>query len=148
MPSRLNPYLNFQGNAREAMTFYHSVFGGDLQTMTFAEGGMEAAPEDAEKLMHAQLEAPNGMTLMGADSPSGAPPASLSGVQISLSGDDEAELSGYYEKLAESGTVIEPLVRAPWGDQFGMLTDRYGVLWMVNISGSAQGSDSEAADVA
>jgi PhnB protein len=148
MPSRLNPYLTFGGNAREAMEFYHGVFGGNLEATSYRDGGMEHQPEDADKLMHAQIEAPNGMTLMGADSPSGAPPASLSGVQISLSGDDEAELSGYYEKLAESGTVIEPLVRAPWGDQFGMLTDRYGVLWMVNISGAAQEADGRAADVA
>jgi PhnB protein len=135
MPSRLNPYLNFQGNAREAMTFYHSVFGGDLQTMTFAEGGMEAAPEDAEKLMHAQLEAPNGMTLMGADTPSEMPQQPMAGIALSLSGDDDGELSGYYERLVEGGSVIEPLETAPWGDKFGMLTDRYGVMWMVNISG-------------
>lgn len=136
MPSRLNPYINFQGNAREAMEFYRDTFGGDLTAMTFAEGGMEHEPADADKLMHAQLEAPNGMVLMGADAGGGMPTFEGSNISISLSGDDEAELSGYYGKLAEGGTVVEPLEKAPWGDHFGMVTDRFGVLWLVNIAGS------------
>ena len=140
MASRLNPYLNFQGNAREAMDFYRSVFGGSLSTITYAEGGMQHPPADADNVMHSQLEAENGMVLMGADTPSGVPwsPPSAS-LSISLSGDDEAELSGYFQKLSEGGTVVEPLVKAPWGDQFGMLTDRYGFMWLVNISGTPQG---------
>lgn len=138
MPSRLNPYISFGDNARSAMEFYKSVFGGELTTSTFAEGGMEHDPGDAEKVMHSQLEAENGMTLMGSDTPSGQPWSPPSGISISLSGDDEAELSGYYRKLSEGGTVLEPLVKAPWGDQFGMLTDRFGILWMVNISGTPQ----------
>jgi PhnB protein len=133
MPSKLNPYLNFQGNAAEAIEFYRTVFGGDVQIMTFAEGGMPHEPADADKVMHAQLDAENGMTLMAADSVPGTPPAS--GVSISLSGEDDAELSGYYERLAEGGTVVEPLMMAPWGDKFGMVADRFGILWLVNISG-------------
>lgn len=138
MGSRLNPYLSFQGNAHEAMQFYRGVFGGELTTSTFAEGGMEHDPGDANKVMHAQLEAENGMTLMASDTPAGAPWSAPAGISISLSGDDEAELAGYYRKLSEGGTVLEPLVKAPWGDQFGMLTDRFGILWMVNISGTPQ----------
>lgn len=136
MPSRLNPYLNFNGNAREAMEFYQGVLGGELQVTSFAEGGMEHAPEDADKVMHAQLEVENGMTLMGADTPSGMTWSEPSGIAISLSGDDARELTGYYEKLRDAGTVIEPLTTAPWGDQFGMVTDSYGILWMVNIAGN------------
>ncbi|HEX6140730.1 MAG TPA: VOC family protein [Candidatus Limnocylindria bacterium] len=138
MGSRLNPYLTFQGNAREAMEFYRDVLGGELTFSTFAEGGMPHEPADAEKIMHAQLETPSGFTLMASDSAGGGPAAPMAGVQISLSGDAEsdAELSGYYDKLAAAGTVLEPLVVAPWGDKFGMVTDRFGVLWMVNIAGS------------
>jgi PhnB protein len=137
MASRLNPYLTFQGNAREAMEFYRDVLGGELTVMTFAEGGMPHGEGEGEKIMHAQLETPAGYTLMGSDSISGSPGEAPSGVQISLSGEAEsdAELSGYYEKIAAAGTVVEPLVEAPWGDKFGMATDPYGILWMVNIAG-------------
>ena len=140
MPSRLNPYLTFQGNAREAMEYYRDVLGGNLTLMSYAEGGLEHEPGDADKVMHGQLETDSGYTLMGADAAAGIPSQPMSGVQISLSGeaDTDAELTGYFERLAEKGTVVEPLVTAPWGDKFGMVTDPYGVLWMVNIAGSRQ----------
>jgi PhnB protein len=140
MPSRLNPYLTFQGNAREAMEFYRDVLGGELTISTFAEGGMADDPANADNVMHAQLETDSGFTLMGSDAPSGVPAQPMSGVQISLSGDaqSDAELSGYFERLGAAGTVIEPLVEAPWGDKFGMVTDPYGILWMVNITGAPQ----------
>jgi len=138
MGSRLNPYLTFQGNAREALEFYRDVLGGELTLSTYAEGGLGDDPAVADKIMHGQLETESGFTLMGGDAAPGAPVQPMSGVQISLSGDAsaDAELSGYYDKLAEKGTVVEPLVTAPWGDRFGMVTDPYGVLWMVNIAGS------------
>jgi len=141
MPARLNPYLTFPGNAREAMEFYRGVLGGTLTISTFAEGGMAADPADADKIMHAQLETDSGFSLMGSDAASGSPSQPMSGVQVSLSGDAaaDAELSGYYDRLAEGGTVVEPLEQAPWGDKFGMVTDPYGVLWMVNIAGPDSG---------
>lgn len=141
MASRLNPYLIFQGNAREAMEFYRDVLGGELTLTTFAEGGLPHGESEGDKVMHSQLETPSGFTLMGSDAISGNPGPVSSGVQISLSGDAEAdaELSGYYDKLAAAGTVVEPLVVAPWGDKFGMVTDQFGILWMVNISGAQQG---------
>jgi PhnB protein len=135
VPSRLNPYLNFNGNAREAMEFYHDVFGGELTTQTFAEGGMSQGPNDANLVMHAQLEAPNGITMMGADTPPSMEFHAPAGIGISVSGEDDAELSGYWQKLSDGGTVTMPLEAAPWGDKFGMLTDRFGVPWMVNIAG-------------
>jgi PhnB protein len=142
MASRLNPYLSFQGNAREAMEFYRDVLGGELTLTTFGEGGMSQEPGVADKIMHGQLETPSGYTLMGSDAVEGTPGVVASGVQISLSGDASAdeELSGFFAKLLDGGgTQIEPLVTAPWGDKFGMLTDRFGILWMVNISGGQQG---------
>ncbi len=138
MTSKLNPYLSFNGTAREAMEFYRGVFGGELVIQTFAEGGMAQDPGDAERIMHAQLDAPNGMTIMGSDSPlsmGGTPDASS--ISVSLSGDDDAELTGYWNGLADGGTVTMPLEKAPWGDQFGMLKDRFGTDWMVNIAGTS-----------
>jgi PhnB protein len=142
MASRLNPYLSFAGNAREALEFYRDVLGGELSIMTFEEGGLPHAEGEGNKVMHGQLETPSGYTLMAADAVEGTPGQVASGVQISLSGDVSAddELSGYYERLlAGGGTQIEPLVTAPWGDKFGMLTDRFGIVWMVNIAGEPRG---------
>ena len=139
MTVRLNPYLNFRGNAREAMEFYHSVFGGTLDVSTFAEAGGMGVPDDEQSnVMHAMLEVPGVLTLMGADTPPSMQYQPPGGVSISLSGDDDAELSGYWDKLLDGGSVNMPLEAAPWGDKFGMLTDKYGVAWMVNIAGNQQ----------
>ena len=141
MASRLNPYLTFDGTARQAMEFYRDVLGGELVVTTYGEGGMSQGADDADRVMHSQLETPSGYTLMAGDVPPGTPGDPTSGAQISISGDADAdaELSGYFERLAEGGTVTEPLVTAPWGDKFGMLKDRFGISWMVNIAGSQQG---------
>jgi PhnB protein len=136
MATTLNPYLSFRDNAREAMEFYKSVFDGELTVSTFADLGASEDPSEADKVMHSQLEAPNGMTLMGADTPNSMEFDEGSRISISLSGDDEGALRGYYEKLSADGTVTMPLDKAPWGDFFGMCTDRFGVNWMVNISGA------------
>lgn len=133
----LNPYLNFRGNAREAIEFYHSVFGGELTVGTFAEFGAAEDPSEADKVMHAQLDTSGGLTLMAADSPARFEFTLGNNISVSLSGDDEAELSGYFAKLVEGGKVDEPLVKAPWGDTFGMLTDRFGIHWLVNITAAA-----------
>jgi len=138
MASRLNPYISFRDNAREAMEFYRTVFGGELTTSTFGDmPEMPSDPGEGDKIMHSQLEAPNGMTLMAADTPSGMEHSPGNNIAVSLSGDDEAELSGYWAKLCDGGTVTVPLEKAPWGDSFGMCTDRFGIGWMVNIAGSA-----------
>ncbi|PFG40989.1 PhnB protein [Georgenia soli] len=135
MTTRLNPYISFRDTAREALEFYHGVFGGDLNMNTFAEFQMSEDPADADKIMHGQLDAPNGMTLMAADTPSSMDVQDTSNITISLSGDDESQLRGFWDKLADGGSVTVPLEMAPWGDHFGQLTDRFGVAWMVNIAG-------------
>ena len=136
MTTRLNPYLSFPDTAREAMDFYHSVFGGELTRSTFAE--MPGAdPVDKNKIMHSMLITEGGLTLMVADTPTGMDCTPGSNFAVSLSGEDEAELRGYWDKLSESGTVTAPLEAAPWGDSFGMCVDRFGVPWMVNIAGAA-----------
>ena len=130
----LNPYLSFRDNAREAMTFYHSVFGGELTVSTFADFRDSADPTEQHKIMHSQLETPDGLVLMGADTPEGMEYRPQAGVSVSLSGDDEARLRGYWERLSEGGSVTVPFEKAPWGDTFGMCVDRFGTSWMVNVA--------------
>jgi len=137
MTSRLNPYLNFRDATRDAMTFYQEVFGGELTLSTYGEFGMTQYPDELDKIMHSQLETPAGFVLMCADVPNEMPLAETGPVSISLSGDDVDELTGYWEKLSASGTVGQPLTEAPWGDSFGECTDRFGIMWLVNIAGRA-----------
>lgn len=137
MTSRLNPYISFDGNAREAMEFYKSVFGGTLSVNTYGEFGQSDAPE-ADKIMHGLLETDRGYTLMGADTPPGMAHNPGDNITVSLSGDDSSELRGYWEKLSDGGTVTVPLEKQMWGDEFGMCQDRFGIGWMVNI-GQPQG---------
>ncbi|MEP6666958.1 MAG: VOC family protein [Nocardioidaceae bacterium] len=132
MASRLNPYISFDGNARQAMEFYKGVFGGTLALNTFGEYGQQDAPE-ADKIMHGTLEADNGFALMGADTPPGMQHNPGDNIAVSLSGDDDAELRGYWEKLSGGGTVSVPLEKQMWGDEFGMCVDQFGIGWMVNI---------------
>lgn len=135
MTVRLNPYLNFRDTAREAMEFYHSIFGGDLQLSTFSEMQASEDSAEAEKIMHGMLVTPNGLVLMGADTPNGMDYTPATGFAVSLSGDDEADLRRYWDGLSEGGAVVMPLERAPWGDTFGMCVDKFGISWMVNIAG-------------
>ena len=142
MATVLNPYLNFRGNARQAMEFYHSVFGGELNVGTYKEFGASQSPDEDEQVMHAQLEAGSGLVLMAADVPERMEYRPGTNFSLSLSGEDEAQLRGYFDKLADGGTVTMPLAKAQWGDTFGMCIDRFGVSWLVNINanvGAAQG---------
>ncbi|MFI6034161.1 VOC family protein [Streptomyces sp. NPDC051315] len=133
MASRLNPYLSFDGDARQALEFYREVFGGDLRINSYGDFGESDAP-GADKVMHGMLETPSGFTLMGADAPPGMEHAAGNNFAVSLSGDDDAELRGYWEKLSAGGSVSVPLEKQMWGDVFGMCADRFGVPWMVNIT--------------
>jgi PhnB protein len=132
MSSRLNPYISFADNARQAMEFYQGVFGGTLNLSTFGEFGAPDAPE-ANLIMHGMLETPSGYTLMGADTPPGMEHKPGENIAVSLSGDDGDELRGYWAKLSDGGTVSVPLEKQMWGDEFGMCTDKFGIGWMVNI---------------
>lgn len=136
MATRLNPYLSFRDNAREAMEFYQTVFGGQLAMNTFKEFHVSQDPAEDNKIMHAMLETDSGLTLMAADTPNSMPHQPGSNISISLSGEDEAELTAYYQKLSAGGTVMMPLAKAPWGDTFGACKDRFGIDWMVNITGN------------
>ena len=134
MTTRLNPYLNFRDTARQAMEFYHSVFGGELTMSTFAEMHASEDPAEQDKIMHSQLMTEHGLTLMAADTPNSMDYQPGTNFSVSLSGEDEGELRGYWDKLSDGAHVIMPLDKAPWGDIFGMCVDRFGVSWLVNIS--------------
>ena len=136
MKSKLNPYISFRDNARQAMEFYRSVFGGELTINTFKEFQASENPAMDNLIMHSMLEVKNGITFMAADTPEGMDFSPGANVSMSLSGDNEEELTQYFEKLSEKGMVILPLEKAPWGDTFGMLRDKFGINWMVNISGN------------
>jgi PhnB protein len=135
MQTKLNPYLSFKDNAREAMEFYQTVFGGKLAMSTFKEYNASQDPSEDNKIMHAMLETDNGITFMASDTPDRMEYRAGTNYSMSLSGDNEAELQGYFEQLLTGGTVTMPLEKAPWGDTFGMLTDKFGVPWLVNITG-------------
>jgi PhnB protein len=135
MPTQLNPYLSFKDNAREAMEFYRTVFGGKLQLSTFKEYHASQDPSEDNLIMHSQLEADNGITFMASDTPNRMEYRPGNNMSMSLSGDNEAELKGYFEKLSAGGTVTMPLEKAIWGDSFGMCTDKFGIAWLVNIAG-------------
>jgi PhnB protein len=133
MASRLNPYISFSDNARQAMEFYADVFGGTLVMNTFGEFGAQDSP-DADKIMHGMLETPSGFTLMGADTPTGMQHNPGNNISVSLSGEDGDEMRGYWNKLSDGGTVMVPLEKQMWGDEFGACVDQFGISWMVNIA--------------
>ncbi|MFD4638893.1 VOC family protein [Lentzea sp. NPDC058436] len=133
MATRLNPYISFDGQAREAMEFYQSVFGGELKMNTFGEFGMQDTPQ-ADQIMHAQLETDAGYTIMASDTPPGMEYRSGSSITVSLSGDEEV-LRQYFNALAEGGKVGTPLEKQMWGDEYGDVVDKFGVNWMVNLGG-------------
>jgi PhnB protein len=136
MKTTLNPYLNFRDNARQAMEFYQTIFGGKLAFNTFKEFGASQDPSEDSKIMHSMLETKNGIVFMAADSPNAMKYTPGNTMSMSLSGDNEGELRQYFDQLSEGGKVIMPLEKAPWGDVFGMLTDKFGVAWMINIAGA------------
>lgn len=132
----LNPYLSFKNNAREAAEFYHSVFGGDLTIGTFGEFHAMQDPSEADLVMHSALVIPGGMQLMMSDTPDRMEYNPGNNISVSLSGDreDEAVLTGYWNKLIEGGNVTMPLSTAIWGDTFGMCIDKFGIGWLLNIA--------------
>jgi PhnB protein len=128
MSSQLNPYISFKDTARQAMEFYQAVLGGELTINNFSDFGGEG-----DGVMHSSLVTPDGFVLFAADTPDGMDYTPAAGISISLSGDDEA-LRGYFDGLAEGGTITMPLEKQVWGDEFGMVLDKFGISWMVNIS--------------
>lgn len=137
MAVKLNAYINFEGKAQEALEFYRSVFGGEVHSDTFRSFASDEMPvqgQDLDKIMHGFLKGDDGIELMASDAMSGMPTPTGGQIQLSVSGDDETLLKGYWDKLSEGGQVTVPMDKAPWGDTFGMLVDKYGINWMIDIS--------------
>lgn len=143
MPAALHPYLNFDGNAREAFEFYGGALGAVPTFVTFGE--FQAVPEGdphADKIMHGSLEVTDMIKLYVSDYIEGMSPEGFvqgTNVTLSLMGDDESLLRAAFEKLSEGGTVAMPLEKQMWGDVYGSFTDRFGVVWQVNISDPTKG---------
>ena len=136
MATKLSAYLNFRDNTRQAMEFYKGVFGGKLDINTFSDYNASPDPSEANKVMHSVLESETGITFMAADTPNSMDYKPGTNFSMSLSGENENELRGYFEKLSEGGTVTMPLEKAAWGDTFGMVQDKFGVSWLVNVTQS------------
>lgn len=139
MPAILNPYLHFRDSAREATEFYHSVFGGVVTLFTFKDFDAAEDPCEESLVVHSRLDTPGGVTLMPSDSPNRIDLEPGDNMMISLSGDDEAQLRGYWDKLSAGAQITMPLEEVPWAKAFGMLVDRFGVHWLVNVDQPVQG---------
>ncbi len=135
MPASLAPYLNFDGTTRDVMGFYQRILGGELAVSTFADFGAAVSEGYRDKVMHSQLDA-DGIVIMASDAQEGRTPVVGNNVSLSLSGGpaDADRLTGVFAALAEGGTTMMPLGEVPWGATFGMLTDKFGIQWLVNIS--------------
>ena len=133
MKIQLNPYINFNKNARQAFTFYQSVLGGTLELHTFGEFGADPDPSNQDNIMHATLTLETGGAIMGADTPSMMEYRTPCGFSVSLTGSDADVLRDRFAKLADGGTIVMPLEKQIWGDEFGMVLDQFGINWMVNI---------------
>jgi PhnB protein len=138
MSVQLHPYLSFKDNARQAMEFYKEVFGGELTISTFEEYHASEDPAENNKVMHAMLNGDNGITFMASDTPNAMEFTAGHNISMSVSGDDDAALRTYWEKLTAEGTITMPLEKAPWGDTFGMVTDKFGIDWMIDIGPAQQ----------
>ena len=131
MTTQLNTHLYFETECRDAMTHYQAVFGGELEVNTFGDFGMEGDPN---KVLHASLRFSDGLVLMAGDVTVGS--TARTGGSVSISGDDEATLRGWFDALAGDGEVHMPLEKQMWGGQFGQCADRFGITWLVNIGPS------------
>ncbi len=137
MKPTLTPYLNFDGQTREAMSFYQSILGGELKMQTFGESGMPTDPHFANRIIHADLRNES-LSFMASDGDATHPVKMGNNIHMSIVGTEEALLTKYFHALAEGGKIDMPLAKQFWGDIYGQLTDKFGVHWMFNIMSSVQ----------
>ncbi|UQN15138.1 VOC family protein [Gulosibacter sp. ACHW.36C] len=149
MSIQTTTHLNFRGDARAALEFYGSVFGGHVVINTYADFGMPAEVPGADKVVFGLVAADNGFRVMGYDIP-GQTEGGIAGsgatrrenhttvtdqaLFVSISSDSLEELRGYWDALAAGATIVEPLAASAWSAGFGMLTDRFGVTWSVTVT--------------
>jgi len=125
------PYLNFDGNAREAMTFYHQCLGGQLDVQSFADAKMAGPLGSENRVMHARITNGNA-TLMASDTMPGHPFAAGTNYHVNVDCDTNEEIDRIFSAFSDGARVNMPLQDTFWGARFGMLTDKYGVNWMFN----------------
>lgn len=135
MSLQTTTHLNFRGDARAALEHYQSVFGGDLVTVTYADAHSVGDPAEADQVMWGQVSAPNGFRVMAYDVPAAQPlDRGHAPFFVSVRTDDAAELKPYWDRLAEGATVAVDLAPAPWAPLYGMLTDRFGITWVLDVA--------------
>lgn len=133
MTTSLVAYLQFRSSTREAMEFYHSVFGGELDIASFDDFHMPVDEGEGHLVMHSRLRTPRGFVIMASDTPSGMDVAPARGFSLALTGDEEDVLREWFAGLAEGGRIEMPVDVPPWGGLYGTLVDRFGVSWMVAV---------------
>ncbi|MET8867035.1 VOC family protein [Nonomuraea sp. NPDC004580] len=127
-------HLNFRGDARAALTFYQSVFGGDLAVITYKDAGNVTEEAEADQVMWGQVSAGNGFRVMAYDVPGHLPyEPGAKPFFVSVRGGDVEEITGFWEKLADGATVVQPLGPAQWATVYGMVKDRFGVTWVLDV---------------
>ncbi|ASD21510.1 bleomycin resistance protein [Cryobacterium sp. LW097] len=127
-------HLNFRGDARAALEFYQSVFDGRLVAISYADAHRATDTAEADQILFGSVTSHDGFRIMAYDVPSAKAyaPGTIP-VFVSVRGTDAAAITGYWEKLAEGATVVEPLATSQWSPLYGMLTDRFGVTWVLDV---------------
>ncbi|TDD96701.1 VOC family protein [Actinomadura rubrisoli] len=133
-------HMNFRGDARAALEFYRSVFGGDLAVVTYKDAGSVQDPAEADQVMWGQVIADNGFHVMAYDVPSQMPwDQGKNSFFVSLRGESTEEVTAYWERLSAGATIVQPLAPAQWAPLYGMLKDRFGVVWVVDVASEYNG---------
>lgn len=134
MTVNITPHLNFRGNAKEALEFYQTVFGGELVSISYADMG-NADPATADHVTWGQVAADNGFRVMAYDVYPHLPwDQGQHSFYVSVRGTDPAELQSFWDKLVDGATVIQPIGPSQWAPLYGQLTDRFGVTWVLDIA--------------
>ena len=134
MSVKTTTHLNFRGDARDALGFYHAVFGGDQIIVSYKDAGNVQEPSEADQVMWGQVIAPNGFSVMAYDAPSRMPwNPGENAYFLSLRGDNADEISAQWEKLSEGATILQPLAPASWSALYGMLKDKFGIVWILDV---------------
>ncbi|MEU9580757.1 VOC family protein [Streptomyces chilikensis] len=133
-------HLNFRGTAREALDFYRSVFGGRTVAVTYKDAGAVRNESEADWVMWGEVAGADGFHVMAYDVPSHLPwNQGENPFFVSVRGDDAEEIGALWGKLAEGSAVVRPLEPAPWAPLYGMLTDRFGVTWVLDVTAPYNG---------
>ncbi len=134
------PHLNFRGDARQALAFYQGVFGGDLAVVTYRDAHAVQDPAEAEHVIWGQVTSPEGFRVMAYDVPGRLPwsPGEIP-FFVSVRGGDVGEITRLWEKLSEGAAVVQPLAPAGWAPLYGMLKDRFGVTWVLDVAAAYAG---------